>query len=222
MSDLAWHFTGARLRDGRPLPAIGETLVHKGPVVWCKSGLYAARTAWQAFYYCPDADPAAPIWLHRVHVGRIVREEPGDKLVCRERTILASREMTFTFRRFAADQALGVAHLWDMPTVVRDYLTTLDDAKGAAAREAVWASAEAAWAAAAAAAAAASRAASRAAAREASREASREAAWEAAREAAREAVWASAEAARAAVGASRMAAENDFNARVEALFREPA
>ena len=48
-------------------------------------------------------------------------------------------------RRFAADQALSVAHLWDMPQIVREYLTTLDESK----RNAAWdAARSAAWSAA--------------------------------------------------------------------------
>lgn len=192
LSDLAYHFTGANLRDGRPVPAVGETLTHEGPIEWCESGLYAARTPWQALRYAPGP------MLHMVRVGRVEREEAGGELVCRERTILASRDMTFTMRRFAADQALSVAHLWDMPEVVRDYLTTLDETKRAAAREAAWEAArDAAWV----------------AAREAAWAAAWEAAWEAAREAAREAAWEA-----AAWDASWEAASQEFNARVARLF----
>ena len=36
----AWHFTGAALRDGRPIPADGEVLHHDGPLVMCESGLH--------------------------------------------------------------------------------------------------------------------------------------------------------------------------------------
>ena len=183
----AYHFTGSTLRDGRPVPAIGETLVHSGPIVWCESGLYASRAAWDALRYAPG-----PI-LHRVLAQDIERED-GDKLVCRRRTIVASIDATHLLRRFAADQALSVAHLWDMPDMVRDYLTTLDEEK----RDAAW---DAAW--------------------EASAEAAAWAAWaaEAAARAARaasEAAWA------AAWGVARLARPNeaaaDFNARVDAAF----
>ena len=34
----AWHFVGDCLRDGRPIPADGEWLIHKGPVEICASG----------------------------------------------------------------------------------------------------------------------------------------------------------------------------------------
>lgn len=38
----AWHFTNGKLRDGGPVPAVGETLIHEGPVVMCESGLHAS------------------------------------------------------------------------------------------------------------------------------------------------------------------------------------
>lgn len=127
----AYHFTGSTLRDGRPVPAIGETLIHDGPIVWCESGLYASRTAWDALRY------ALGPMLHRVWCEDIEQED-GDKLVCRRRTIVASIDATHLMRRFAADQALSVAHLWDMPDVVREYLTTLDEDKRPAAWDCAW------------------------------------------------------------------------------------
>ena len=159
---IAYHFTGDTLRDGRPVPAIGEKLIHTGEIVWCKSGLYASPKPHQALRYAPGK------WLHRVECGQNERED-GDKFVCRERTILQTIDAEHLMRRFAADQALSVAHLWDMPDVVREYLTTLDDSLRAAARNAAWAAAEAAarnaaWAAAVVAAQAAADAAARAAA----------------------------------------------------------
>ena len=179
----AYHFTGSTLRDGRPVPAVGETLVHEGPIEWCQSGLYASRTAWDALRYAPDAT------LHRVLCEDIERED-GDKLVCRRRTIVATIDATHLLRRFAADQALSVAHLWDMPDVVRDYLMTLDEDKRAAA-----------WAAA--------RDAARATARATARAAARAAAWAAA-------AWAAA--AWAAEDAHLTKAATDFNERVNAAF----
>ena len=80
-------------------------------------------------------------------------------------------------QRFARWCALSVAHLWDMPAVVKEYLETDDESLREAASEAAWAAAsEAAWAAADAASCAAARAAAWAAASDA--------AWAAARAAA--------------------------------------
>ena len=79
--------------------------------------------------------------------GQIV--EQRDKGASTERTILATIDATHLLRRFAADQALSVAHLWNMPEIVREYLTTLDESKrkaaGAAALDAAWYAAGAAW-----------------------------------------------------------------------------
>ena len=155
--NIAWHFTGSTLRDGSPIPAIGQTLIFPGKIEICSAGYHWSRRPFQALRYAPGP------MLHRVSYGGRVAEQ-GDKGVSSERTILASIDATQLLRRFAADQALSVAHLWAMPETVREYLTTLDEST----RDAAW---EAAWEA-------------RAAAREAARAAAREAAWEAAREAA--------------------------------------
>jgi len=130
-----YHFTGDTLRDGRPVPAIGETLVHDGPWEWCESGLYASRTAWQALRYAPGPR------LHRVMCEDVLHED-DDKFVCRRRTIIASIDAEHLLHRFKADQALSVVHLWTMPDAMREYLTTLDESKRAAAwstvRGAAW------------------------------------------------------------------------------------
>ena len=215
---IAYHFTGDTLRDGRPIPAIGEKLIHHGEIIWCKSGLYASPKASQALKY------ARGKWLHRVECGQIEHED-SDKFVCRERTILQTIDAEHLLRRFAADQALSVAHLWDVPDVVREYLTTLDDALRAAARAAAAvddavddardAARDAAWSAAWDAAWAAAEAAARAAAAAAAWDAW-DAAWAAAEAAARDA----AAAARAAAAAAAAAAWDDFDARVQRAFAE--
>ena len=151
---LAWHFVGDTLRDGRPIPPDGEWLAHTGNLIMCKSGLHATRHPFDALKYAPGA------MLCLVEVdGEII--EDADKLVCRRRRIIARRDATSMLREFARVQALSVAHLWQMPDIVRQYLETDDeslrDAAGAAAwdatrdaardatRDAAWA---AAWAAA--------------------------------------------------------------------------
>jgi hypothetical protein len=175
----AYHFTGSHLRDGRPVPAIGETLVHEGPIAWCESGLYASRDVFDALRYAPGAQ------LHRVLCEEIEREDT-DKLVCRRRTITASIDATDLLRSFARQCALDVNDLWDAPDVVRQYLETGDGslrvAARAAARAAAWTAAvaaawtaaePAAWTAAQYAAADAARAAARSAARSAAQETQR-------------------------------------------------
>jgi hypothetical protein len=179
---IGYHFTGATLRDGRPIPAIGEWLEHAGPVVPCQSGLHASEHPFDALTYAPGA------MLHRVELaGDLVSHgKPPDKWVGRRRRIIASIDATPILWEFARWCAMQVIDLWDAPQVVRDYLTTgndsLRDAAWAAARDAARAAAwAAAWAAAGDAAWAAARAAAWAAAGDA--------AWAAARAAAGDAAW---------------------------------
>ncbi len=49
----AYHFVGDTLRDGRPIPADGEWLVHDGPVTICEAGLHASRHVFDALEYAP-------------------------------------------------------------------------------------------------------------------------------------------------------------------------
>jgi len=163
MNNTAWHFTGNTLRDGSPIPAIGETLVFPGKVEMCGSGYHWSLKPSQALVYAPGAT------LHKVSFGGYV-EIGDDKGVSSERTIIASIDATHLLRRFAADMALGVSHLWGMPEVVRDYLITLDESKRVVARVAA-------------------RDAARVAARDDAWVAARDAAWVAARDAARNAAW---------------------------------
>lgn len=128
---IAYHFTGPTLRDGRPIPQIGEPLIHTGRVVICKSGFHASLTPWDAVQYAPGN------LLHRV-LCEDIADTQIDKLVCRRRTILATIDAQHLLRRFAADQALSVAHLWNMPGIVREYLEKLGPEKRAAARDAAW------------------------------------------------------------------------------------
>lgn len=50
-----WHFATDKLRDGRPLPKAGETLVHDGPVIPCKRGYHGSVRAIDALQYAPGA-----------------------------------------------------------------------------------------------------------------------------------------------------------------------
>ena len=137
----AWHFVGETLRDGRPIPPDGEWLTHEGSVVMCESGLHASRHPFDALKYAPGET------LCLVECDEIVSEDE-DKFVCRRRRIVARIDATDMLRYYARKCALSVAHLWDAPPVVREYLETGDESKRAAARAAAWAAAgAAAWAA---------------------------------------------------------------------------
>src|ERR1035437_1795448 len=148
-----YHFTDTKLRDGRPVPAIGEWLTYEGKVQMCESGLHASADPFDALQYAQGA------LLHKVVLKSIV-EKKDDKVVARSRKIIATINVTELLRKFARLQALGVIHLWDAPTVVKEYLTTGDenlraaardaagDAAEDAARDVAWAAEAAAWAAA--------------------------------------------------------------------------
>lgn len=141
---LAWHWTADTLRDGRPIPPVGETLRHSGTLVLCDNGLHASERILDALRYAPGNV------VHRVRCGgEMLRQD--DKLVCHERTILWSHSVSDDLLRgFARAQARSVLHLWDAPQVVRDYLETGDEtlraraARAAAEAAAMWPTAEAA------------------------------------------------------------------------------
>lgn len=183
----AWHFVGDCLRDGRPIPADGEWLVHTGPIEICASGLHASRRPWHALQYAPGAVLCYVQCRGDIH-------ERDDKLVCRERRIIMRVDVTETLRFFARMQALSVIHLHRecQPDVVLDYLMTGDESIRAAAWTAARAAAcDTAWSAASAAASAAAWDAASVAARDAAMAA----AWDAASAAASVAASAAAKAA---------------------------
>jgi len=178
---MAWHFcnigpVGPVLRDGQPLPAPGVELRHDGPLVLCSSGLHASRLLYDALEYAPGP------YICRVRLGgTIIRDK--DKVVATSRTVLWGYDATAVLRRFARAQALSVAHMWDAPPVVLQWLRTGDESLRVRARAAAaWSSeaAEAAALAAALAALAAALAAEAAAWPAAARAAARSAAWSAA------------------------------------------
>jgi hypothetical protein len=128
----AWHFTnGNRLRNGDPLPAIGEPLRYDGVVKIRKTGLHASKRLLDALDYAPGS------MLHRVECREIV-ERDHDKFVCRERTILWSLDVDELLRQFARRCALDVIHLWDAPDVVVQYLKTGDETLRDTAWDTAW------------------------------------------------------------------------------------
>jgi hypothetical protein len=98
---LAWHFTSDTLRDGRPVPAVGVTLTHKGPVAQCESGLHASKNLVDCIGYAPYGSTL----LHRVELWGDVNEG-NDKLVARNRRIIATIPATDFLREFAREVAL--------------------------------------------------------------------------------------------------------------------
>ncbi len=127
---LAWHFVGATLRDGRPVPADGEWLKHDGKVEMCSAGLHASAHIIDAIQYAP-----AGIVCRVALAGTI--KHGTDKMVASRRVILWRLEATDdVFRAFARKAALSVIHLWDAPEIVKRYLETGDESIRAAARDA--------------------------------------------------------------------------------------
>lgn len=117
---LGWHFTSQTLKDGRPVPPVGEWLRHDGRIVLRKSGLHMSRRIIEALEY------ASGPFIHRVEGRGDIQEENGT-LVCRERRILCGIDGRRLLREFARDCALAVIHLWDAPDITRHYLGTLDE-----------------------------------------------------------------------------------------------
>ena len=195
----AYHFTGNSLRNGQPIPPIGEWLVHTGNIDPCVSGLHASEHPFDALGYAPGP------MLHRVELDGDLQSHgnPIDKWVGRRRKIIKTIDATEMLRAFARWCALQVIHLWDAPEVVRLYLESGDeslrDASGDASGAASWA-------------------ASRAVSWDASWTASRAASWDASWAASRAASWAAAWAAAGAASwdASRDAHRNQFLLLVEA------
>jgi hypothetical protein len=129
---LGYHFTADTLRDGRPIPPIGEWLEHTGPIVPCKSGLHASEHPFDALQFAPGS------MLHHVELeGDLVPHgDPVDKWVGRRRRRNATIDATDLLREFARWCALQVVDLWDGPPVVREYLETGDETKRETARAA--------------------------------------------------------------------------------------
>lgn len=115
---IAWHFTGDKLRDGRPVPPVGEWLEHYGPPIFpCVCGLHASLHPFDALRYAPGP------MLHKVELhGDPLIHHKGDKVVGNRRRIIATIDSTDILIRFLREQALRVADMWDAPRCVRDYL----------------------------------------------------------------------------------------------------
>lgn len=80
---ILWHFTDGALRDGRPLPPVGEWLISKGKIIPCKRGLHASPTPWDASRYAPGSV------LHQVKLGGTVlpHGDPIDKYAASKRAL---------------------------------------------------------------------------------------------------------------------------------------
>ena len=228
---IGYHFAGATLRDGRPLPRKGDVLTHEGGVVPCESGLHASEHALDALGFAPGAMVA------RVRLSGVVIAHGGDKYAASVRENLTDyMDATRTLHEFACwcatqtlDREEAAGRIVD-PRSRRAVAVKLDwlggratdgqlAAAGAAARAAAW---DAAWDAAGAAAGDAAWDAAWAAAWDAAWAAAGAHAWahawDAAWDAARAAAWAAArDAARAA---ARAAQRDELDRRICVLLDE--
>ena len=120
---ICYHFTNSTLRDGKPIPPIGEWLVFDGKPVPCECGLHASPDAFDALQYAPGET------LHQVELGGIIKEHgnPINKFAAQKRKIVASIDAAPVMRLFARRVALDVIHLWDAPPIVKEYLETGDE-----------------------------------------------------------------------------------------------
>ena len=132
--------------DNQRVPAeIGRTDTVAGAIVPCEHGLHSSPTPWDALQYA-----CGPV-LWEVEIGGeiVPHGNPVDKHASSTRTYLRRVDVTVVLRRFAAERALSVIHLWDAPPVVREYLESVTadcervDIRDAA-RAAAWAAARAA------------------------------------------------------------------------------
>lgn len=126
--------------DGRK-PEVGKTHTVKCEPVLCSAGLHGSVYALDALQYAQSSR----LWLVEITGSVRVGE---DKVCGKRRKYIAVADVEFVLREFARKCALDVAHLWDIPAIVRQYLETGDESKRAAAwaaaRDTAWASALAA------------------------------------------------------------------------------
>ena len=140
---IAYHFTNDTLRDGSPIPKIGDWLKHEGEVIPCRSGLHASEHPFDALQFAPGN------LLHLVELRGDLKShgDPVDKFAARERRIIKTINAEKLMRDFARWNALKVLHLWpNPPDVVVQFLKTGDESLRAAAWDAARAAAwDAAW-----------------------------------------------------------------------------
>lgn len=111
--------------DGRKLEA-GVTHKVDGPLKLCQRGLHASIRPLDALQYAESNF----VWV--VELSGEVLEGP-DKCCATERTYIKRIDAEAILFECACRFALSVAHLWDMPPVVREFLETGNkDLRGAA------------------------------------------------------------------------------------------
>lgn len=115
-----WHFVGETLRDGSAIPKNGVWLPRlTGPIRLCENGYHGSKHPFDALRYAPG--DTLCLCEYRGHVAYM-----SDKFAARQRRIIMRMDASEMLRYFARMQALSVAHLWNPPEVVLDWLMTGD------------------------------------------------------------------------------------------------
>ena len=104
---IAYHFVGATLRDGKPIPPDGKWITRK-KVVMCESGLHASLHVADALRYAPG-DTLCLVELG----GEIIHSY--DKVVASRRKIIARFDATDLLRADACASALLFINLLEAP-----------------------------------------------------------------------------------------------------------
>ena len=113
-----YHFTGDTLRNGEPIPPIGEWIEVSGEIVPCKNGLHASKHPFDSLTYAPGH------MLHRVELGGEIVEhgDPVDKVAARRRKIVATIDAEKLLRIFARrDAARDAASAADWDAAIEKY-----------------------------------------------------------------------------------------------------
>jgi hypothetical protein len=126
----AWYFSIAekKLRHGDDRPiAIGTTHRVEGKPACCKLGLHGCEMILDALRFAPGTI----IWIVELNGAIDIQD---DKIAASERTYLHGGIDVFPIiRSWSRRVALDVAHLWNMPEIVRRFLETGDKSIASAA-----------------------------------------------------------------------------------------
>ena len=136
---LGWHFSTKEetlnYGDGRKIE-IGVTHDVEQPIALCERGLHASERILDALKYAPGHI----LWKVQLS-GDIIKDT--NKAVATHRTYIDRIDCSELLDQFARACALSVAHSWNPPNIVMQFLCGDESSRGAA-RAAAWAAARAA------------------------------------------------------------------------------
>lgn len=124
---FGYHFVGETLSDGRPIPPDGEWIINGEAVQIDNRNVYS-RLPSELLSSC---SPGPTICLIEIDGTRL--------------RIIKRIDATQLLSRFGADLALSVRNFWKMPSIVKQYLNTLDESIRLEARDAATKVADAAY-----------------------------------------------------------------------------